>query len=244
MEYESLLELVKRRRSIHRFKPDPVPDEYIEKILEVARWAPSGMNMQPWEFVVVKEPELKAEIVKYAEADYDASMIMEQTRSPIYDAAIKDMYVSSSRNDYTRAPVYILVIGDTRTLPGLPLVVQHTRQRMRYTFQAGLSGALLYMHLAAASLGLAARWLSAVQSPLAHCMIKDLLGIPDYMEVLDMMVLGYPALRPREKLMRDKARMIHYGRCKKEDFWTDDEVNDFIRKARTWVAATHRREPD
>ena len=70
MEYESLLELVKQRRSIHRFKTDPIPDEYVEKILEVARWAPSGMNMQPWEFVVVKEPELRAQIVKYIDEDY------------------------------------------------------------------------------------------------------------------------------------------------------------------------------
>jgi hypothetical protein len=75
-------------------------------------------------------------------------------------------------------------------------------------------------------------------------MIKALLGIPDYMEVLDMMVLGYPAVKPREKLMRDKASMVHYGRCKEEDFRTTDEVNDYIRKARTWGAATHRREPD
>ena len=47
MNYDSLLELVKKRRSIRRFKPDPIPDENIEKIIEVARWAPSGFNMQP-----------------------------------------------------------------------------------------------------------------------------------------------------------------------------------------------------
>jgi nitroreductase len=44
MDYESLLELVKQRRTTHKFKPDPVPDEYIDKIIEVARWAPSGFN--------------------------------------------------------------------------------------------------------------------------------------------------------------------------------------------------------
>jgi len=56
MDYEGLLELVKKRRSIRRFKPDPIPDEYLDKILGVARWAPSGFNMQPWEFVVVRKP--------------------------------------------------------------------------------------------------------------------------------------------------------------------------------------------
>ena len=45
MDYESFLELVKKRRSIRRFKPDPVPNEYVGKIIEAARWAPSGFNL-------------------------------------------------------------------------------------------------------------------------------------------------------------------------------------------------------
>ena len=73
MDYDSLLELVKMRRSIRRFKPDPVPDEYIDRIIEVARYAPSGFNMQPWEFVVVKKPELRSKIAEYAQAYWDQS---------------------------------------------------------------------------------------------------------------------------------------------------------------------------
>ena len=64
MTYDELLDLVQKRRSIRRFKTDPISDELILKILEVARWAPSGFNMQPWEFVVVKEAELRASIVE------------------------------------------------------------------------------------------------------------------------------------------------------------------------------------
>ena len=47
MDYDGLLELVKKRRSVRHFKPDPIPDEYVEKILELARWAPSALNAQP-----------------------------------------------------------------------------------------------------------------------------------------------------------------------------------------------------
>jgi len=57
MEIDKLLELAKKRRSIRSFKPDPFPDEYVEEIIEVARWAMSGANAQPWEFVVVKNEE-------------------------------------------------------------------------------------------------------------------------------------------------------------------------------------------
>ena len=59
MDYESLLELLNTRRSIRRFKPEPIPDEYVDKIIEAARLAPSAFNAQPWEFVVVKKKELK-----------------------------------------------------------------------------------------------------------------------------------------------------------------------------------------
>ena len=67
MSYNSFLELVKKRRSVRRFKPDPVPDEDIEKIIDAARWAPSGFNTQPWEFVVVREKELKDKIIDAVE---------------------------------------------------------------------------------------------------------------------------------------------------------------------------------
>ncbi len=43
-EYEMLLDLVKRRRTVRKFKPNPLPDNCIEKIIEVARWAPSGFH--------------------------------------------------------------------------------------------------------------------------------------------------------------------------------------------------------
>ena len=80
MDYDTLLKLVKKRRSIRRFKPDPIPNEYIEKIIEVARWAPSGFNMQPWEFIVVKKPELRRKVVEFVTEYWTQSKTMETTR--------------------------------------------------------------------------------------------------------------------------------------------------------------------
>src|SRR5258708_9754247 len=48
--------------SVRRIKPDPIPDEYVEKILEAGRWAMSGANGQPWEYLVVKDPKKKKEL--------------------------------------------------------------------------------------------------------------------------------------------------------------------------------------
>ena len=54
MEFETL---VKERRSIRGYKPDPVPKEVIDEIIEIAKGAPSSMNTQPWFFhVITGEP--------------------------------------------------------------------------------------------------------------------------------------------------------------------------------------------
>ncbi|NOX45258.1 MAG: nitroreductase family protein [Caldiserica bacterium] len=63
---ERILEIIKGRRSVRRFKPDPIPDGDLAEILEAATWAPSAGNAQPWRFVVVRDRGLKAELVAAA----------------------------------------------------------------------------------------------------------------------------------------------------------------------------------
>jgi len=53
-----VLEAIKTRRSVRSFKRKPIPDEDAIKILEAARWAPSGGNRQPWTFIYVKDPQV------------------------------------------------------------------------------------------------------------------------------------------------------------------------------------------
>ncbi|MHA1469265.1 MAG: nitroreductase family protein [Candidatus Asgardarchaeia archaeon] len=54
-----LLDVIYNRRSIRKYKPDPIPDEIIEKILNAARLAPSAHNIQPWHFIVVTDKKLR-----------------------------------------------------------------------------------------------------------------------------------------------------------------------------------------
>ena len=61
--YEQLLDLVKKRRTVRQFKHDPVPEGSVEKIIEVARWAPSGFHTQPWEFVAVQKKEIRQAVI-------------------------------------------------------------------------------------------------------------------------------------------------------------------------------------
>lgn len=56
------MKAIKERRSIRKFKREPVPEEKINLIMEAARLAPSGSNRQPWHFIVVKDPEIKSKM--------------------------------------------------------------------------------------------------------------------------------------------------------------------------------------
>jgi len=58
------MDAIKSRRSVRKYKSDPVSDETIEMVLEAARWAPSWVNTQCWRFVVVREPETKARLAE------------------------------------------------------------------------------------------------------------------------------------------------------------------------------------
>jgi nitroreductase len=63
---DSLLELFKTRRSIRQYRPDPVPDDLLQQVLEAGRWAPSASNRQPWDFVVVRDETIRREIAQHA----------------------------------------------------------------------------------------------------------------------------------------------------------------------------------
>jgi len=59
-----LMEAIKGRRSIRKYKADPVPDDTLQKLFEGVRWSPSWANTQCWELMVVRDPKVKSEILR------------------------------------------------------------------------------------------------------------------------------------------------------------------------------------
>lgn len=58
----SVLEVIAKRRSIRKYKEDPIPERVLHRVLEAARLAPSGKNLQPWKFIIVKDKYLKEKL--------------------------------------------------------------------------------------------------------------------------------------------------------------------------------------
>jgi nitroreductase len=62
----AVLALLKGRRSIRRYRPDPVPDDMIGQLLEAGQWAPSASNRQPWQFIVVRDEAILKQVAQHA----------------------------------------------------------------------------------------------------------------------------------------------------------------------------------
>jgi nitroreductase len=61
-----VLKAIKNRRTIRRFKPNPIDEEKLQMILDAGRWAPSFSNLQPWRFIVIRDQGLKSALDKAA----------------------------------------------------------------------------------------------------------------------------------------------------------------------------------
>ena len=240
MEYDGFLELIKSRRTLRAIKPEPIPDEMVDKLLEAARWAPTGFNMQPLEMLVVKDLELRTAIKKIVD-DYKNSdfFAMEATREEWQGSpwAIE----THGEWDCPLAPVFILVMGDTRRRVGLPMAARYSEQKGDSIFESSLSNAFMYMWLAAHSLGLAAQPISGVKYPKVQALVKHLLNLPDFIYVYDIFLVGYNAMEdgPSAKLMRPLDEMVHCDRAADDEFLSEEELRKQIMKLRAGNVARH-----
>ena len=99
-----LFTAMKERRSCRNFLPDPIDEATIEKILESATWAPSPLNSQPWEFIVVTNKEIKEKI--FSEGERCRTWALEKSGWK---------WLGSYPLDFLRSsPVIIAVIGDPK----------------------------------------------------------------------------------------------------------------------------------
>ena len=100
-----IVEAIKGRRSVRKFKPQGVPREKLEKILELAQWAPSGMNRQEWYFVVVRG-EKREELLKLFGSAFETfrpNLEKVFSAKPKMIEAMKHFFQT-----YGEAPVFIL----------------------------------------------------------------------------------------------------------------------------------------
>ena len=191
-------EAIKKRRSIRKFKPNPIPEDKIRLLLESARLAPSGTNTQPWRFVVIKDND---------------------TKKKLQEAAHNQRHIG-------RAPVIIVCCADLKAFKEFPERVDELiesgalPERTREVFIPYLSKGMdtvtkdALMVAAAANVAIAVEHivLQAVEIGLGTCWVrwyednkvKEILDIPEHVEVMALLPIGVPdedpSRRPRLEL--------------------------------------------
>ena len=183
---------LRTRRSIRRFKADPVPDSVIENILTTATYAPSAHHRQPWRFAVVTTSVVKSRL-----AD---AMAIEFQRDLEADALSPDKIekkVTHSRDKIISAPVVIILSVDMTDMDSYP---DKRRKKAEYIMATqSVANAGMQLLLAAHAEGLGSVW---VCSPLfAQKTVQAALNLPKSWEPQAMYFLGYPAEipQPRER---------------------------------------------
>lgn len=188
-----LFEAIKERRSCRNFLPEPVEEATIETILEAATWAPSPLNSQPWEFVVITNQEVKEKI--YAEGERCRIWALEKSGWK---------WLGSYNLDFLRlAPVLIAVVGDPKKT-GVDMFMEEGNM----AYLAACAAATQNIHLAAHCLGFGTLWFTLFDKKA----IREILGIDPGKTPLALVCLGKAGTAPTPTPRKGVKERITYIR--------------------------------
>ncbi len=192
----TLIEAIEMRRSIRKYKPDPVPDDIVKSLLEAARLAPSGCNAQPWRFKIVKDSETKR---KLAQAACDQPFIAEAPVVLVCCADIRGYLEGtvSGIEDLGRigavegriADIIVQKVEMMKTMP-----VEQIAPRIAFN----VAIAVEHIVLRALDFGLGTCWIRLLDERA----VKKIFGWDEYIHIVSLLPLGYPAEEPAPRKRR------------------------------------------
>ncbi len=191
---QNYLNIVQHRRSARIYKSGKVTEAQLESVLEAARWAPSGANTQPWEFVVTRDRKK----MKRVREIYAREWSQRKLEDPVNYKGIKKDYVGD-------VSVLVLVCGDART----KLVYLTTRQPAdrEKLFQASVANAVQQMMLAAASMNLGTVWVSVREE--VEPELRELFKVPEPLRLLWIVPIGHARNWPKAQRRRPISIFTH-----------------------------------
>jgi len=187
--------IIRGRRSVRAFRPDPLSREQISAVLEAARWAPSPHGRQPWRFVVLTSPAAKMRLADAMGATWRHQLALDGQ-----DAATIETRFRKSHERIIGAPAVVLLCLYLADLDHYP---DAERQAAETTMAVqSLGCAAQNMLLAAYALGFDTGWMCA---PLfCQATVRAALGLAADLHPHALITLGYaardPVRRPRRPL--------------------------------------------
>lgn len=225
--YDTLMDIVRNRLTTRAFRQDvAVPRQHIEMILEAARHAPSGANAQPWHYIVVTQQEVKKKI-----ADY---FVDEQRRR----AKLKMKFPTPNYRGLESAPGFIVIATDFRFVRAFPVLLDGSELDKQYQANAerillqSVAASTMSAHLAAAALGYQVWWVTAIGQDDAQNAIRPLLGVPDDLSIIDIMLFGVPAKPPYKRWKKTLPQIMSFDRFDMKNHMTLEQIDAWVRETR------------
>lgn len=201
MDLQNLEQLIKSRRSIRKWKPDPVPEELALKALELAIWAPNGGNFQNWRFGLITNRSLITKMADAVQAKVD--LLMSWPEATAYKKEENQWRQNAS--NFRNAPCCISVlISKYDSVADLILKDRVKKdpsaqpmidaRRFGNSGLQSVSAAIAYLLLALHAEGLGALWM--VGPLLAKTDIEALLQVPPGIDLAAIVVFGQPDEEP------------------------------------------------
>jgi nitroreductase len=178
-------DLMRGRRSVREFSPDPVPADVVDAAVEAAASAPSGANRQPWRFVVVGDPAVKRRIREAAEAEEREFYARRATAEWLADLA--PLGTDWRKPFLETAPLLIAVFAVDWEVERLPDGSERRRKGYYVQESVGIAVGMLLAALHAAGLAT----LTHTPSPMGF--LRRLLERPRNERPFVLMPVGYPA---------------------------------------------------
>ena len=175
------------RRSIRRFRPDPVPAAVIRRILETATYVPSAHNDQPWRFAVLTTAETKNHLAEAMAADFRRDL--EKEGLPEADIAAR---LERSHRRTHEAPVVVILCMDATGMNSYPDPKRQPAEMTMAVQSTALAG--LQLLLAAHAEGLGGSWTCGPLFTLET--VRAALDLPATWQPQAMLFIGYPAESP------------------------------------------------
>jgi 5,6-dimethylbenzimidazole synthase len=170
-------DLVLWRRDVRRFRPDPLENGCVERLIALACRAPSVGNCQPWRFVLVeREDRREAVRVSFRRANKSAL--------DGYDGEAKALYTRLKLEGLDKAPVQLAVFADETTGRGSGLGRQTMPESLRYS----VVGAVHTLWLAARAEGVGLGWVSILEPEV----VAETLDVPASWSLIAYLCLGFP----------------------------------------------------
>jgi coenzyme F420-0:L-glutamate ligase / coenzyme F420-1:gamma-L-glutamate ligase len=197
----NIIELLQTRRSVRRFRSEPVPRPVLEQILEAATLAPSAHNCQPWRFAVLTSQETKERLAQAMGADF-----MRDLMGDGLDLQEAQRQVERSRQRILEASVVVVLCLDRSAEDTYPDQRRQLASHLMMTQSVAIAGG--YMLLAVQAYGLGGVWMSA---PLyAQPTVRQALDLPSEWDAQGLVLFGYPAVVPERRGRYPLAEVVRF----------------------------------